>query len=62
MNLYLISKAYTLVSLKGDNEAKQIYYTALEQNHTENKNEPFNLLVAQSVVNSLTDYLKIIEG
>ena len=62
MNLYLLSKGYTLVSLKGDNEAKRAYYTALEQSHTENNPEEFNLLVSQAVVSSLESYLKIIEG
>jgi Fic family protein len=55
MNLYLLSKGYTITALKGDNEAKQAYYTALETSHIENDNEPFNLLVAtaSSVVPSL---------
>ena len=62
MNLYLLSKGYTLVSLKGDNEAKRAYYTALEQSHTENNADEFNLLVSQAVVSSLESYLKIIDG
>ncbi|MGL4907785.1 MAG: Fic family protein [Bacteroidales bacterium] len=60
MNLYLLSKGYTLVALKGDNEAKQAYYIALEQSHTQNDLDTFNLLVVQAVVNSLEDYLKVI--
>jgi hypothetical protein len=62
MNLYLLSKGYTVTALKGDNEAKQAYYTALETSHIENDNEPFNLLVATAVKNALENYLKIIEG
>jgi Fic family protein len=61
MNLYLISKGYTITTLKGDNEAKLAYYTALETSHVENDKEPFNLLVATAVKNSLENYLKIIE-
>ena len=60
MNLYFLSKGYTLVSLKSDNEAKIAYYTALEQSHTENKRDAFNLFVVQSVIRSLENYLKII--
>jgi Fic family protein len=62
MNLYLLSKGYTITSLKADNEAKQAYYTALEQSHVENGKEPFRLLVAKAVCQSMDKYLKIIEG
>jgi Fic family protein len=62
MNLYLLSKGYTITVLKGDNEAKQAYYTALEQSHVDNNREPFNLLVANAVKQSLEKYLQVIEG
>jgi len=62
MNLYLLSKGYTLVSLKSDNEAKQVYYNALEQSHTESDRVPFYLLVANTVKNSLENYIRIIGG
>jgi Fic family protein len=62
MNLYLISKGYTIAVLKGDNEAKQAYYTALEQSHTENKRETFNLLVANTVKQSMERYINVVEG
>ena len=62
MNMYLLSKGYTITILKGDNEAKQKYYTSLEQSHTENNSEAFNLLVANTVKNSLQKYLQIVEG
>jgi Fic family protein len=58
MNLYLLSKGYTVTTLKGDNEAKQAYYTALEQSHVDNNREPFNLLVATTVKQSLEKYLQ----
>jgi len=61
MNLYLISKGYTITSLKADNEAKQAYYTVLEQSHTEGNREPFYLLVANAVMQSLEKYLNIVE-
>ena len=62
MNLYLLSKSYSITSLKADNEAKQAYYTALEQSHTEGNREPFYLLVANAVVQSSEKYLKVVEG
>ncbi|MDR1984048.1 MAG: Fic family protein [Prevotellaceae bacterium] len=62
MNLYLLSKGYTITVLKGDNEAKQAYYTALEQSHTQGNRETFCLLVANTVKQSLEKYLRIING
>jgi Fic family protein len=62
MNLYLLSKGYTITALKGDNEAKQAYYTALEQSHVDNNREPFYLLTANAVKQALEKYLGIIEG
>lgn len=46
MNLYLLRHGYTLVNLKGSNEAKTAYYKALEVSHTENRPEVFRQLVA----------------
>jgi Fic family protein len=60
MNLYLLSEGYTITTLKGDNEAKQAYYAALEQSHVDNDRTPFNLLVANAVKQSLEKYLQII--
>ncbi|MCL2028127.1 MAG: Fic family protein [Bacteroidales bacterium] len=62
MNLYLLSNGYTITTLKGDNEAKQTYYKALEQSHIENNPEAFNLLVADAVKQSLERYISIVEG
>jgi len=62
MNLYLISKGYTIATLKGNNEARYAYYTALEQSHTENQRETFNLLVSNTVKQSMERYIGIIEG
>jgi Fic family protein len=60
MNLCLLSKGYVITILKGDNEAKQAYYTALEQSHVDNDRRPFNLFVANAVKQSLEKYLQII--
>jgi Fic family protein len=62
MNLYLLSKGYTLAVLKGDNETKLAYYSALEQCHTENNCEPFYFLVANAVKQSLERHIAIVEG
>ena len=62
MNLYLLSKGYIITTLKGDNEAKQAYYTALEQSHTDHNREAFNLLVANAVKKSMEKYIQIVRG
>lgn len=60
MNLYLLRHGYTLVNLKGSNEAKTAYYKALEVSHTENRPEVFRQLVAQAEADSLRRYLAIL--
>jgi Fic family protein len=60
MNLYLISKGYPITILKGDNDSKIIYYTALEESHTNNNSEPFNIFVAEAVKKALENYLNIL--
>ena len=62
MKFIFAFKRLTITSLKAENEAKQTYYTALEQSHTEGNREPFYLLVANAVVQSLKKYLSIVEG
>ena len=62
MNLYLISKGYAITALKGDNEARFSYYTALEQSHIGNNREPFYLLVANAVRQSMERYIGVLEG
>lgn len=62
MNLYLQSKGYAIISLKGDAESRIAYYKALEASHVEKNPEAFKSLVAQAEVEALEKYLKIIEG
>jgi Fic family protein len=62
MNLYLLSNGYPLTSLKGDSQAKQVYYQALEQSHTTGSRHAFYVLAAGAVKKSLEQYLGIIEG
>jgi len=62
MNLYLLSKGYPITVLKGDNESRLAYYTALEQSHTGNNKEPFYCFVAKAVKQSMESYIAIVEG
>lgn len=61
MNLYLLSKGYVVVSLKGDNDSKRAYYMALEKSHTENDPIDFYKLVAENEKEALSRYLNILE-
>jgi len=60
MNLYLLRKGYTLVNLKGSDDAKLSYYKALEASHTEKHPEGFQILVAEAEKVSLQRYLSIL--
>lgn len=62
MNLYLLSKGYVVVSLKGDNDSKRAYYMALEKSHTENNSIDFYTLVAENEKEALNRYLHILQG
>lgn len=62
MNLYLLSKGYIIVNLKGDNESKRAYYMALEKSHTENSPIDFYTLVADSENEALKRYLSIVRN
>lgn len=59
MNLYLLRKGYVIVSLKGDNEEKLRYYTALEKSHTEGNSSLFVQLVAEAEETALNRYKSI---
>jgi len=60
MNLYLLRKGYTLVSLKGSNDEKIAYYKALEASHTEKQPEVFRVFIAEAERNSLKRYLSVL--
>lgn len=62
MNLYLLRNGYTLVNLKGSNEAKIGYYKALEASHVEKHPEAFQMLVVEAERDSLRRYLSILGG
>lgn len=60
MNLYLLRKGYVIVSLKGGNDEKLKYYTALEASHTAGNTAPFQQLVAEAEEAALTRYKTIL--
>ena len=60
MNLYLLRNGYTLVNLKGSDDAKLGYYKALEASHVEKHPEAFQMLVAEAERASLKRYLYIL--
>lgn len=60
MNLYLLSKGYTIVNLKGDNQSKRRYYEALEKSHTQGNPLDFYILVAENERDALIRYLSLL--
>lgn len=60
MNLYLLRNGYTIVNLKGSNDAKLSYYKALEASHIDNMPESFQKFVAEAEISSLQYYLSIL--
>ena len=58
MNLYLLRNGYTLVNLKGSDEARRMYYDALEKSHSDPV--PFQKLVAEAEISSLRSYLSVL--
>ena len=60
MNLYLLRNGYTIVNLKGTDEAKLSYYTALEASHIDKRPEAFQKLVVEAEKASLRRYLSIL--
>lgn len=60
MNLYLLQHGFIIVNLKGSNEARRMYYNALETSHTQKRPESFQKLVAESEKASLKRYLSIL--
>lgn len=60
MNLYLLRCGYTIVNLKGTDDAKLAYYMALEAAHIDKRPEAFQWLVAEAEKSSLERYLSIL--
>ena len=60
MNLFLLRNGYMIVNIKGNGDAKIVYYKALEASHVERHQEDFQLLVAKAEKSSLERYLSIL--
>ena len=60
MNLYLLRNGYVIVNLKGTDESKSAYYTALEASYIEKCPEAFQKLVAEAAIASMRRYLSIL--
>lgn len=61
MNLILLQNGFTIANIIGSNENRLKYYNALEKCQVENSCEDFHVMVAETVENSLKEYLKIVE-
>jgi Fic family protein len=60
MNLYLLRHGFPIVSLKGDNDSKVLYYKSLEKSHTTGSRDDFNEFVATAVSSTLSRYLELL--
>lgn len=60
MNLILLQHGYTIANLKGDDISRMKYYRALESVQVDNNPEPFYLLVADAVIDSLNNHLALV--
>ena len=61
MNLYLLHRGYTLITLKSDDDIKLHYYNALEKSHTENNTDDFYLLIAEAARDALKRYVGLMQ-
>ncbi len=60
MNLILLKNGYEIAILKGSNSDRMEYYKALEAVQKDANPEPFHLLVAKTVKESLAAHLKMV--
>jgi fido (protein-threonine AMPylation protein)/transcriptional regulator with XRE-family HTH domain len=62
MNLILLQHGYVIANIKGDRANRMAYYEALEIAQTENSKSKFLKFVADTELNSLNNYLKVVGG
>jgi hypothetical protein len=62
MNFILLQNGYVIANIKGDHESRMSYYEALDKAHLENDQESFVQLVAETELQCLNQYLKILGG
>lgn len=62
MNMYLLSKGYCMVVLKGSNDDRVRYYKALEKSYVDHDSDDFYGMVAEAEYSMLQKYILFIEG
>lgn len=62
MNLILLRAGFPIANISGDRANRLDYYSALNASHLDHKDEPFRLLVAKYVRDSLFRYLAMVSG
>lgn len=60
MNLILLKHGYVIANIKGDNESRYNYYNKLEGAQADNNKAGFHLFVAQTELEALVRYAKIL--
>ena len=60
MNLVLLQNGYPIAILKGDVENRLKYYATLETAQTQGNKQPFLLLIAQNVKDTIERILKVV--
>jgi Fic family protein len=62
MNLILLRAGFPIANISGDRSKRLDYYHALNDSHLEHQDEPFRMLVAHYVRDSLFRYLAMVSG
>lgn len=62
MNMYLLSKGYCMVVLRGGNDDRVRYYKALEKSHVDHDSDDFCRMVAEAEYEMLQKYVNFIKG
>ncbi len=60
MNFILLKNGYTVAILKGDISSRLAYYKALEHVQVKNDPNPFYMMIAQKVEDSLSEHLEMV--
>jgi Fic family protein len=62
MNLILLCAGFPIANISGDRASRSAYYDALNRSHLDKQDDPFRLLVAGFVRQSLFQYLAMVSG
>lgn len=60
MNMILLQNGYAIANIKGDNETRMKYYSALQKVQTDGSKDEFVNFIADTAIDSLKRYLKLI--